>query len=93
MAGAAVPDHSIAENWRSSTTLGGNPNSDDSSPLVGNPTDDDDSDGLAKLLEHALGTSDDDGADGTATLKYRSAFPVIFPTVKRSLARLVAELR
>ncbi len=61
-----MPDLTFANNWRSSSELGGNPDSSDSSPLVGNPITDDDGDDLQKLLEHALGTSDADGNDGPA---------------------------
>jgi len=64
--GTSMPDLTLANNWRSSSELGGNPDSSDSSPLVGNPIADGDGDDLQKLLEHALGTSDGDGNDGPA---------------------------
>ena len=63
--GASMPDHSQASNWRSSTVIGGNPDADDSSALFGDPQADDDGDGLKKLIEHALGTSDNDGTHVT----------------------------
>ncbi|CAN5175421.1 hypothetical protein BH23VER1_BH23VER1_09750 [soil metagenome] len=62
--GTSAPDPSSPSNWRTSTTVGGNPNASDSTPLSGDPQADDDHDSLKKLLEHALGTSDLDGADG-----------------------------
>ena len=68
-------------NWRSSGTIGGNPNTSDSTTLVGSPTDDDDHDGFNKLLEHALGTNDSDPTDlggsfsiGIQSLKVSGAF-------------------
>ncbi len=58
-----VADYTDPSNWRSSTGLGGNPATSDSSLLVGPPTADDDGDRYGKLLEHALGTSDSDPGD------------------------------
>ncbi|MBJ05912.1 MAG: hypothetical protein CMO40_02175 [Verrucomicrobiaceae bacterium] len=60
-------DYTDASNWRSSTRLGGNPATSDSSLLVGSPTADDDGDRYGKLLEHALGTSDSDPGDSGGT--------------------------
>ena len=62
--GATPPDHSLPSNWRSSALLGGNPDADDSDPLAGDPIADDDEDGLRRLLEYALGTSDSDPTHG-----------------------------
>ena len=61
------PDYASAENWRSSTQLGGNPNSSDTSLLAGAPQADDDGDQFDKLLEHGLGTSDSNTGDAAAT--------------------------
>lgn len=59
------PDHSIPENWRCSSHPTGNPGTSDAvPPLAVNPTDDDDGDGLSALMEHFLGTSDQDTTQG-----------------------------
>ncbi len=63
------PDYANPSNWRSSVDLGGSPNASDSSALVGEPGEDADGDSLEKLLEHALGTSDQDAADGTNLIR------------------------
>lgn len=63
-----VPDHSDAGNWRSSTLIGGNPGSSDSIGLAGDPMADDDGDGLVKMIEHAFGTSDNDGGEGRSVI-------------------------
>jgi len=52
------PDHALAQNWRSSSSEGGNPGSSDASSFVGDPNADDDSDGLSAFLEYALGLGD-----------------------------------
>jgi hypothetical protein len=57
------PDYAAASAWRSSGLIGGNPNASDTELLVGAPDDDDDHDGFNKLLEHALGGSDNDPTD------------------------------
>jgi len=57
----ANPDHGLFSSWRSSTSVGGSPGSDDRSVLVGTPTLDRDRDGISALLEHLLGTSDLNG--------------------------------
>jgi len=49
------PDHALADNWRSSTAVGGNPGSSDSLDFSGDPNGDDDDDGLSNFLEYALG--------------------------------------
>ena len=49
------PDHALASNWRSSTTSGGNPGTDDSVAFAGDPDADDNNNGLSNFLEHALG--------------------------------------
>ena len=67
--GTDVPVHSDAANWRSSAFLGGSPSGSDSVPLLGNGLDDDDQDGLRKLLEHALGTSDSNGGEGSSAIE------------------------
>jgi hypothetical protein len=49
------PDHSLAANWRSSTTVGGNPGATDAVAFAGNPVADTDHDGFTDLGEYALG--------------------------------------
>lgn len=57
----SLPDHSVASNWRSSSTPGGNPGSSDAAPpFDGVAGADDDNDGLDALLEHAFGGDDGD---------------------------------
>jgi hypothetical protein len=52
----SLPDHSLAANWRSSALPDGNPGISDAIPaFTGDPHRDGDRDGLAALLEHALG--------------------------------------
>ncbi len=75
-------DRTVASSFRSSTTIGGNPNSSDAVTFTGTPTDDLDGDGLNAFLEHALGTSDGVAntsgiavtrePDGTLTLTFTS---------------------
>ncbi len=52
------PDPSIPQNWRASIAAGGNPGTDDALRFTGNPADDADKDGLPRLMEYLLGTSD-----------------------------------
>ena len=49
------PDHSVPANWRSSARLGGNPGSDDLVSFPANPTGDANGNGVADLLDYALG--------------------------------------
>jgi len=49
------PDHTLANNWRSSTIDGGNPGTSDSVTFSGDPDGDDNNNGLSNFLEHALG--------------------------------------
>jgi hypothetical protein len=51
-------DRNLAQNWRASTTVGGNPNSSDAAVFSGTATADADGDGLNAFLEFAMGTSD-----------------------------------
>ncbi|MCB1100632.1 MAG: lamin tail domain-containing protein [Verrucomicrobiae bacterium] len=62
------PDHSLPENWRASSTIGGTPGASDdggggdngysawatANSVVGGPTGDDDGDGVSNFLEFAL---------------------------------------
>lgn len=59
------PDYNDPTSWRTSTALDGTPNDSDSETLVGPPLADEDKDGLEALLEHALGTSDSNAANGS----------------------------
>ena len=52
------PDPGVAANWRASIATGGNPGGDDALRFTGNPNDDADRDGLTRLMEYLLGTSD-----------------------------------
>ncbi len=54
----AGPDHEAFTSWRSSSSTGGNPGTDDRRTLVGDPFLDRDGDGISALLEHLLSTSD-----------------------------------
>ena len=58
------PDHNLPGSWRSSAVLGGSPGSSDTQPFAGDPQADNDGDGLPRLLEHALASSDDDPTSG-----------------------------
>ncbi len=75
------PDHADPANWRASLAPGGSPATTDATTFSGDPTADGDADGQAALLEHALGTSDNDpaergqfvlwpGAGGTVSLRF-----------------------
>ena len=64
------PDPALPENWRASTAAGGNPGTYDALRFTGNPGDDEDRDGLAKLMEYTLGTSD--SIPGSLNLQPRS---------------------
>jgi len=61
---AANPDHNLPVNWRSSFELHGTPGTaaGPAGPNAATALLDDDGDGLNKLMEHAAGTSDADGA-------------------------------
>ncbi|MGJ8695762.1 MAG: lamin tail domain-containing protein [Verrucomicrobiaceae bacterium] len=52
---AKSPDVSVAGNWRASATLGGNPGGEDARALPAAPLADADGNGLADLLDYALG--------------------------------------
>jgi hypothetical protein len=77
---SSIPSN-VASSWRPSTALGGNPGAVDSAiPFTGNALADEDHDGLTALVEHFLGTSDNQpspspitptaGADGTLTITF-----------------------
>lgn len=60
------PDHNLASNWRCSSLLTGNPGTSDSRPdFAGNTLQDLDGDGVSALVEHFLGTSDQDPGEGS----------------------------
>ena len=64
------PDHNLPGNWRSSAVPGGSPGSSDTQAFAGDPQADNDGDGLPRLLEHALASSDDDPASGPAAIGF-----------------------
>ena len=66
------PEHDLAESWRLSTVEMGTPGTGESegTTFTGDPNADNDRDGLNRLLEFALGSSDDDPADGTDVLNW-----------------------
>ncbi|MDA7888320.1 lamin tail domain-containing protein [Akkermansiaceae bacterium] len=49
------PDPDVAANWRSSALPGGNPDDTDALPVPANPTGDTDGNGIADLIDYALG--------------------------------------
>lgn len=57
LAPSSNPDHNLPANWRSSALPGGNPGSADSLPFSGDPLADSDGDGIANLIEYALGSN------------------------------------
>ncbi len=65
-------DPSLAESWSASTTVGGSPASDMNvgNPFTGDPLADVDRDGVAAILEYALGLSDSEPST-EALLSYR----------------------
>jgi hypothetical protein len=56
MAPLTNPDPGLAENWRASVAVGGNPGGDDGQYFTGDGAADDDGDGWNNLLEYALGS-------------------------------------
>ena len=61
----SMPDHTIGANWRSSAYQFGNPGTSDAlAAFTGNSTTDSDNDGVMSILEHYLGTSDSNPAEG-----------------------------
>ena len=64
IAPATNPDPGEPSNWRASAAVGGTPGGSDAVNFSGDPTADDDGDGLSALVEHALGSSDDDAGSG-----------------------------
>ena len=48
------PDHGVAANWRASTTIGGNPGTNDATTFTGNPNGDDNGDGISNLVQYSL---------------------------------------
>lgn len=63
------PNHSAVANWRCSGLPSGNPGTQDAvSAFVGNSSVDDDGDGVDALIEHFLGTSDNDASMGNGLI-------------------------
>ncbi len=81
------PDPALPENWRASIATGGNPGSDDALRFTGNPSDDADHDGLTRLMEYVLGTSDaaPNTVDLSPTRGEEAGEPFIEVTVTRQL--------
>jgi len=50
-----IPDHGLAESWRSSVIPGGNPGASDSIPFAGTAGSDIDGNGVDDLIDHAIG--------------------------------------
>ncbi len=67
----ANPDHSLPGSWRSSAQAGGTPGAPNGTPPPNNPASDDDNDGLAAVVEHALGLNPS-VPNGTPVLQTRS---------------------
>jgi len=53
----ANPDPDVAANWRSSVLPGGSPNASDAIAVPASPTGDSDGNGIADLVDYALGNS------------------------------------
>ena len=65
-------DHNDPANWRTSTFDSPTPGTGDSVAFSGTITSDTDNDGLNALMEHALGSSDNDSSDGPDKLRVAS---------------------
>ena len=63
---ASNPDHALPSNWRSSSTIGGNPGSSDATTFTGTAGADVNQNGIDDLLDYTLGT--DAGSALTAGL-------------------------
>jgi len=59
----SLPDHSLPQHWRASTTHGGNPGTTDAPIFAGDPTADTDHDGVPALVEFVVGSDDLDPSD------------------------------
>lgn len=59
----ALPDHTLAGNWRASAQLGGNPGTTDAAIFAGDPAADADHDGTPALAEFLTGGDDFNPAD------------------------------
>ena len=67
----ANPDHSLPASWRSSAQAGGTPGGSNGTAPPANPASDNDNDGLAAIVEHALGLNPA-APNGTPVLQTRS---------------------
>lgn len=54
---SAIPDPGLPQNWRASSLVGGNPGSTDTILPPANPTGDDNNNGIADLIDYALGNN------------------------------------
>ena len=79
------PDHDLALNWIPSASVHGTPGSHDALPFTGIPESDHDRDGLPALVEHALGSHDQDPASGPGRFAITRQGPRLFLTHTRNL--------
>lgn len=94
IAPATNPDPSKPGNWRASVAPGGTPGSSDGSLLSGNPWDDLDGDGVNALLEHALGSSDNDpDQTGAASARLMVVDGVLYDTFTYTVRETADDVR
>ncbi len=65
------PDPSIASNWRPSKSMGGNPGGSDATRFTGDPLADTDANGVADLIDYALGDASAISLSGAGRFSYR----------------------
>ncbi|MEP4077355.1 lamin tail domain-containing protein [Haloferula sp.] len=67
-----IPDHNIATNWAASAQVGGYPGTSSPVGFAGVPDADEDLDGIAAIVEYALGSSDSVAGDSTISTGVQS---------------------